>query len=290
MKTFVLAIVFSLLAGGASAQPPSPVPGSGGPGPFSPVPGFGAPRASQATPPPLELGALQRAAEAADPRLREMDLLQQQWVLRDRNVSVLRLPGVAFEGQAQYQSDVPSSPLVGAGGTPLFQAPKATYDSFLRVDQRLFDPTLSPQSALQRAQLAEEQARVQSTMFPVRQQVNDAFFAVAALDQRVGVLTAASAELEARLRETTARVREGTAVPADAAAIEASLLQRQQEEDDLRTSRRAALARLSIAVGRPIDPASTPVLPDLTDATRRAREQGRAGKSRPEFAQFARTR
>jgi outer membrane protein TolC len=246
--------------------------------------------AQQSPGPPLDLGALHRAAEGADPRLRQVDVLQQQWVLRDRNMSALWLPSVGLEGQAQYQTDVPESPLTGPSGTPLFQAPKKTYDSFVRIDQRLFDPTLSPQAALQRAQLAEEQARVHSTIYPVRQLVNDAFFAVAALEQRLGVLTVAGAELDARLRETTARVEAGTALPADAAAIEASLLQRQQEEDELRTNRRAALARLSIAVGRPIDPASVPRLPDLADLARRTREQGTAAKSRPEFAQFARTR
>jgi outer membrane protein TolC len=287
MKALLLTVLFVLVVANVSAQsPPSPVPGSGGPGPALPVPGSGA--RQQAT--PLELGALQRAAGSADPRLREVELLQQQWILRDRNVSVLRRPSFGIEGLGQYQSDVPVSPFLSPTGTPLFAAPKATFDSFVRVEQRLFDPTLTPQAALQRAQLAEDQARVESAVYPVRQQVNDAFFAVAALDQRIGVLTAATAELDARLRETTARVREGTAVPADAAAIEASLLQRQQEEDELRTSRGAALARLSIAVGRPIDSSSVPVLPDLADLARRVREQGTAAKSRPEFAQFARTR
>jgi outer membrane protein TolC len=240
--------------------------------------------------PPLQLGALHRAAEASDPRTREIELLQQQWNRRDQNVSVLWRPTLNVEMQAQYQTDVPTSPFSDPEGRPIFEAPKATYDTFLRIDQRLFDRTLSPQAAVQRAQLAEDQARVRSSLFALRQQVNDAFFAVAALDQRAGVLAAAVAELEARLRETSARVNAGTAIPADAAAIEASILQRQQEDDELRSSRGAALERLATLVGRPLDSASVPILPDLASVAQRAREQGVAAKARPEFAQFDRTR
>jgi hypothetical protein len=125
---------------------------------------------------PLNLGELHRAAEASDPRAREVRLLQQQWELRDRNIAVQRLPSFSVESQAQYQSDVPSSPITNAAGQPLFQAPKETYDSFLRVEQRLFDPTVRRQAALQRAQLAEDQSRVRTALYALRQQVNDAFF------------------------------------------------------------------------------------------------------------------
>jgi outer membrane protein TolC len=238
----------------------------------------------------LSLGELHRAAEASDPRARGIALLQQQWELRDRNIAVQRLPGFSVESQGQYQTDVPSSPITNAGGQPLFQAPKETYDAFLRIDQRLFDPTVSRQAALQRAQLAEDQSRVRTALYALRQQVSDAFFAVALLDQRAGVLAAAIADLTARAAEMDARVREGTAVRADFAAIEASRLQRRQEEDELRTNRRAALERLATLVGRTIDPAATPILPDLGVAVSRARAAGLLVTGRPEFAQFARVR
>ena len=239
---------------------------------------------------PLNLGELHRAAEASDPRAREIRLLEQQWELRDRNIAVQRLPAVGIESQAQYQTDAPSSPVTNASGSPLFQAPKKTYDTLLRVEQRLFDPTVSRQAAVQRAQLAEDQARVRTALYALRQQVSDAFFAVALLDQRAGVLAAAIADLSARASEMDARVREGTAVRADFAAIEASRIQRQQEEDELRTNRRAALERLATIVGRRIAPGATPVLPDLAPEVLRARSAGQLPKERPEFAQFTRAR
>jgi outer membrane protein TolC len=238
----------------------------------------------------LSLGELHRAAEAADPRAREIRLLEQQWKLRDRNIAVQRLPAFGIESQVQYQTDAPSSPVTNASGSPLFQAPKQTYDTLLRVEQRLFDPTVSRQAAVQRAQLAEDQARVRTALYALRQQVSDAFFAVALLDQQAGVLAAAIADLSARASEMEARVREGTALRADFAAIDASRLQRQQEEDELRTSRRAAVGRLATIVGRPIAPGATPVLPNLAPEVIRARTAGPLSTERPEFAQFTRAR
>jgi outer membrane protein TolC len=237
----------------------------------------------------LQLGDLYQAAVATDPRTAQLALLDTQTGLRLRNISALRLPTFTVEGQAQYQSDVPHVPLP-AGGRPLFQVPKDTYDGYVRIDQRLFDPSVSAQAALERAQLAEQQARVRSAVFSVRQQVNEAFFAAATLQERAGVLAASVADLEGRLRETEARVREGTAVGADAAFVEATLLQRRQDEDELRSARRAALARLSTIVGRPIAEDVAIGLPELSPAVATARQSPATVRSRPEFAQFTSTR
>src|SRR5205814_3620741 len=114
-------------------------------------------------------------------------------------------PSVAVEGQGQYQSDVAHLPSNAGGFAAFFSPPKDTYDGGIRIDQRLFDTTVGAQGAVERAQLAENQARVRTTLFTLRQQVNDAFFAAAALQARVSSLAAATADLNARLQATTTR-------------------------------------------------------------------------------------
>ena len=238
----------------------------------------------------FDLATLQQAAIDTDPRTQQVALLNTQTDLRLRNIAALRLPAVSVEGHGQYQSDVahlvPAPPVIGG----LFRPPKDTYDGSIRVDQRLFDPTVNAQGALERAQLAESQARVRTTLFTLRQQVNDAFFAAAALQARAGSLAATISDLMARLEETSARVREGTALPADAAAIEATLLQRQQDADDLQANRRAALDRLGTLTGQRLGETDTLVLPDLAALVARARQAPDTLRARPEFDQFARAR
>lgn len=238
----------------------------------------------------FELAALQQAAIDADPRAREFQLLASQSDLRTRNIAAERLPAVSVDGQAQYQSDVPRAPFSLPNGQALFSAPKATYDASVEVDQRLVDPGVGAQARLERAQLAEQQARVRTTLFGLRQQVNDAFFAAAALQERAGALNAAIADLEGRLRETAARVRDGAALPADAAAVEATLLQRRQDASQTAADRRAALARLARLADQPIADSDTLQLPDLAEQVVRARSAADPLRARPEYALFASTR
>ena len=256
------------------------------------VPGSAAAQtqASAAAPRSFDLGSLHQAAVESDPRMRQLQLLMEQSDLRRRNIAAGRLPAIVVEGQAQYQSDVPTAPLTLPSGQPLFSPPKATYDGGLRIDLRLFDATLDAQGALERAQLAEQQARVRTTLFGLRQQVNDAFFAAAAMQARAGALAAVVADLDARLQETNARVAQGTALPADAAAIEATLLQRQQEEDELRTSREIALSRLAVLTGQPVRTEDVLAMPNLGQAVTRVQQASAQARVRPEYEQFTRTR
>jgi outer membrane protein TolC len=239
---------------------------------------------------PLQLTVLQREARAADARTREIDLLGKQTELRDKNLDAEHWPSVSTLGQTQYQSDAPVSPFPGPNGQPAFQAPLFTYDLSLRVDQRLYDPSSRPRRDLARADLAESQARVRTSLFVLRQDVNDAFFAAALLQEQIGVLDATIVNFDARLREANIRVREGAAVPADAAAIEAALLQQHQQADALRANRRAALRRLEVLTGHAIDPDAPAQLPDLRTTVAQAREVLTRERARPEYAQFDRAR
>jgi len=235
-----------------------------------------------------QLADLQRAAEEADPRFSELRLQQVQADLRIANILAERRPSIAAEALAQYQSDVPTPPPFLPGGKPLFLPPKGTLDAFVRVDQHVFDPTLGTREAVERAQLAEGQARVHSALFGLRQEVNDAFFAAALLQERSRALLATIAELEARLNETNARVREGAALASDAAAVEATLLQRRQDHDELRVNRATALKRLSDLTGRAITDQDVLPMPDLRASVDVARNAATLPHARPEYDQFAR--
>jgi outer membrane protein TolC len=238
----------------------------------------------------LALGTLHEEAAAADPRVRQLKLEAERTELRLRNISVERLPIVTAEGLAQYQSDVPTPPPFLPGGQPLFIPPNQTYDATLRVEQPLYDPSISPRQAVERAQLAETQARIRTTLFTLRQEVNDAFFAAALLQERLDVVRTQIKALDVLLGDANARVRERTALPSESASIEARLLQRRQDEAELVADRRAATARLALLTRRSLAGDETLTLPDLGPEVARTRQELPALRARPEYEQFARTR
>jgi outer membrane protein TolC len=238
----------------------------------------------------FDLSTLQQEAINTDPRAQQAQLLMMQSALRQENISAQHKPTMTADASAQVQSDVPHLQLALPGFSSPFAPPKDTYDSGVRVDERIFDKAIGAQSALESAQLAENEARVNTTLFTLRQQVNDAFFGAAAIEARIGALDATIDDLNARLRETSARVQQGTALAADAAAIEATLLQRQQDRDELAANRRAALDRLATLTGQTVADGDRLTLPDVADAVMHARASAPQLRERPEYGLYSSTR
>jgi outer membrane protein TolC len=238
----------------------------------------------------IELDTAREQARAADPRLRQLELESAESALRLRNIDAERRPALSLEGQAQYQSDVVQFPFRLPDGSAPPTPPKDTYDAHLGIEQPLFDPTTRARAETERARLAEAQARIRTTLFALRQEVDEAFFAAALLQEQDAQVALAVTDLEARLREARLRVEQGTALSSEPESIEATLLQRRQDAIKLRAGRRAALARLAELTGHVLAPETRLLLPDAGARVAEARANLDAIRARPEFAQFARQR
>jgi outer membrane protein TolC len=239
---------------------------------------------------PISLAVLHDEALAADPRVAQLKLEAARTELTLQNIAVERRPSFRIDALGQYQSDVPTPPSPLPGGQPLWLPPHQTLDASLRVDQPILSPAIDSRLAVERAALAEAQARVRTAVFGRRQEVNEAFFAAALLQERIGALRETIAVLEQLLADAAIRVRERAALPSEAARIEASVLARRRDAAALAADRRAALARLSELTARTLGESSELRLPDLADAVRRARAERSSLRQRPEFDEFGRTR
>jgi outer membrane protein TolC len=233
------------------------------------------------------LPALQAAAVERDPRARQLALLSAQSELRLRNIAADRLPSLGLSGQGQYQSDVTKLPLQSPGVPTLAHD---TYDARLEAQQQLLDPTYGPRRAVERAQLAESQARVRAALYELRQSVNDAFFAAARLQAQRGDVEASITDLEAQLVVAERRVGFGTSLPSDPAALQAELLRRRQTLAEIDADRRAALTVLADLTGATIAPDAVLALPEPATAVATARAALGDLRARPEYEQFARRR
>jgi len=270
LRIIVLVLVFAFvsLAAGAGAQPAVPARSPGA----------------------LTLDALHEEALAADPRVAQLQLEAARTELRLRSIAVERRPSFRIDAMGQYQSDVPTPPSPLPGGQPLWAPPHQTLDGSLRIEQPLVSPSIAPRLAVERAALAESQARVRTVVFGRRQEVNEAFFAAALLQERTGALRATITVLDDLLEDAAVRVRERTALPSEAAGIEAVLLERRRDLAALAADRRAALARLSELTTRTLGEGTELQLPDLGEVVLRARGERATLRARPEFDQFGRIR
>jgi outer membrane protein TolC len=235
----------------------------------------------------FQLAELHDAAVNVDPRQRQLALQRQATMLRLRSIATDRLPSITGEGYGQYQSVVIALPFQ-VPNTIFPGIPHDTYDAHLIAQQRLYDPSLGPRTDVERANLAVAEARVRTNVYALRAEVDDAFFSAALAEARANEITTVISDLEAQLRVAQARVREGTALPSESATIQAELLRRRQDRDDLAATRTASLAVLSALTGREIRANDTLALPDLTEAVAAARSS--LPRARPEYEQFTRMR
>lgn len=236
---------------------------------------------TQAPSQPVSLASLQAAARAADPRVRQLELEARQTELRLQTIAADRLPSLRLESRAQHQSDAPS--------TPVLSFPRTTVDTFVGIEQPLFDPTRAPRASAARAALDETRARIDTALYGVRSEVNEAFFAALDAAARITALDARIPALEALHAVAAARVREGAALPGEARAIEAALLERRRDRASIEARRLAALARLQQAAA--LSEAVTALAaPSLDAAVADARTRLATVRERPEFRQFDRAR
>lgn len=238
----------------------------------------------------LRLGDLQTEAVQRDPRARQLDLLATQSSLREGDVTATRLPTIGVNAQGQYQSQVVTIPLQLPNGISLPVPSHDTYDAYLIAQQPLYDPSFNARRGVERAQLAASQAAVRSSLFTLRQNVNDAYFA-ALMEQVQGEeQRSAITDLEAHRDVALDRVKQGAALPSEAEMLEAELLRRKQAVDALEAGRAAALAVLANLTGRPVGQTDALAPPDLATAVAQARRSIDTLSARPEYEQFARNR
>jgi outer membrane protein TolC len=235
----------------------------------------------------LRLPELVDQALNIDPRQRLVRLQSDETDLNDQNLKSAYLPSISAKGYAQYQTDVVTAPFPPPPGQEGIVLRKDTYDMSLFVDQAVYDPSVAPRRAAERASLRLSQSAVATSLFNIREQVTDAFFAAAALEQGAAEIRNTITGLQGRLSEAAARVRAGTALPGDTAMIAATLVQRRQDELQLRADRSAALARLGALIGRPVSEDEALALPDLAREVAGVRSAMDTLKARPEFAQYA---
>ena len=238
----------------------------------------------------LTLGALQAAAVRHDPRSRQLDLLASQSALREKSLDAERLPELGLMAQGQYQSDVPRIPLTFPGGVTPPLPPHDSYDAHLEAREPLYDPSRGARRTVERATLAESQARVRSSLYQLRQEVSDAYFTALLLGAQRAELGTGITDLEAQLRLARDRAREGSALPSEPATLEAELLRRRQSLAELDANRGAALEVLGDLTGRTIADSDSLALPDLAHDIALARDSLSELRARPEYEQFTRSR
>ena len=239
----------------------------------------------------LTLDECQRLAAENYPAVSKYELIEQTTELSVQKLNMGYVPQLKFLAQVTYQSDVPTLPEFLTGmpeydayiqskiGTGKGSISQAQYDRgdygfadplqyrlALQLDQVIWDGgTIEAQKRVARAQGEVQKAAADVDMYALRDRVNNLFFGVLLLNEKIELLSDVEALLEANARKLDTLYAGGLVTTADKATLQAELYSVQQQRMQLEYSSRTCKKLLGMFVGRDVDEYDGLQKPDILD-------------------------
>lgn len=212
------------------------------------------------------LNECQQAAERNYPLIKRMDLIRQTTDLTMSNIQKGWLPQLSATAQSTYQSDVTAFPeqmqtLYKQMGISMEGLRKDQYRVGIDVQQLVFDGgVIKNQKEMARLQGVVESAQNEVSMYSIRQRVNEMYFALLLLDERILLNKDLQVLLEGNEKKLAFLYRKGTAAEVDYLNVKAERLNVVQQLTGLQSQRQAVARMLNVFCGMEV---KNPVKPDV---------------------------
>jgi outer membrane protein TolC len=188
------------------------------------------------------------------PRLKDAEYYSALAGLRTRNLQTAFLPSVVLKGQATYQSDV-TKVEIPVPGIEVPTISKDQYKVYLEFQQNIWDGGLTrSQTLLEEAVLQTNLSQLETELYQIRNQINEAWFSALAALKSKEVLEVQQETLREKIKALESGVRNGVIESSALDALEAEILHIGQTIVEVETGYRTALKVLSILTGKALEP------------------------------------
>ncbi len=218
------------------------------------------------------------------PEIRQYDLIAETEQYNISNAARAWIPQVVFSGQATYQSATPTYPeafnqMIAASGLDMSGVRKDQYKVAIDVSQNIWDGGQSKANrAIAEAEAAEQRSRVDASLYDLQSRIQNLYFGILLLDERVEQTETLIEVLDANLNRMRTYYENGVAMQSDVDAIEAELLTAHQTLSQVVASRASFRRMLEVFIGRPLTD-ETLTRPAMVEVVSRT-------SLRPELAMF----
>lgn len=228
-----------------------------------------------------------RLAREHYPEIQKYGLIDQTEEYNLSNAARAWIPQVSLSAQATYQSATPTYPeafqnILEAGGIDMAGIRHDQYKVAIDVSQNIWDGGQSKANRdIAKAEAAEERSRADVTLYDLQSRVDNLYFGILLLDERVSQTEALIAMLRSNLERMQSYYDNGVAMQADVDSIEAELLTAEQRLAQIESSRASYRRMLELFIGEPLSSAELerPAMSEVTTRT----------SARPELAMFEAT-
>lgn len=186
------------------------------------------------------------------PNLKQEEIWQEITSLKKENSKTGYLPQVSLNGQATYQSDVTKVDIAMPGIT-IPTVSKDQYKAYAEIRQTIWDGGLTAANLqLEDAVLKSNLSQVEVELYKLNDQVAQAFFTVLAMRKQQAVLDAQKKALQEQLQVVQSGIKNQVLEKSAALALQAEIINIEQNELQLNAAKNTALKMLSILTGHPI--------------------------------------
>jgi len=203
----------------------------------------------------LQLSDCWESAKNNYPSRHQLDYYSKITRLKVDNLNAAYYPELSLLGQAQYQSDVTKvelniqSPLFKIPQVPV--PPKDQYKVGISLNQIIWDGgVISAQKDIENIQGAVSLQNVEVELYSLKQRVNEAYFGILTLQQRMKSLEVSKSDLSEKLKTIRVRVGSGNVLQSNADILEAELLKLNQSTEELKSAKTTLLQTLGELLDR----------------------------------------
>lgn len=230
----------------------------------------------------LRLEQCYNEAVAAYPLSGQTRLYENITQLKLKSLNAKFLPELSLTGQAAYQSEVTAVPIQ----LPTVSVPKPDKDAYqltLNGNQLIFDfGSIAKQKAIEESQKMVDQKNVETELYKLRAQVNDAYFGLLLVQEQEKSLQLTEEDIRSKLAAIESRVKNGAILPSNADILNAELLRVRQNRAEAAANRKTLLTTLKTLLHRDVSDSVVLIVPDL-----RLQLTPVSAEKRPEYATFA---
>ena len=218
------------------------------------------------------------------PEIRQYNLIDETEQYSLSNAAKAWIPQVVLSGQATYQSATPTYPerfsdLMSVYGIEMTGLRNDQYKLAVDVSQNIWDGGLTKANkAIAKADAAEQRSRVDVSLYQLKMRVDQLYFGILLLDERVAQVKNAIDVLESNLGRMKSYQKNGVARQSDVDAVEAELLTTLQTLKQFEASRTSYRRMLEVFIGSKLSDA-TLKRPEMAEVESRV-------SARPELAMF----
>lgn len=210
---------------------------------------------------PFTIEDCYQLARAHYPLIKKQDLIIQNSKYMLQNSSKANLPQLNVSGQASYQSETVSFPIMGAG-ISLPSLDKDQYKILADVSQNLLDGgNIRNQKAAIQVNEAVQQQSLEVSLQIVKERINQIYFSILLLDEQLKQNAIRMNELNSSAAKVSALIKNGSSFRSNLDELKAELVKAEMTNIELKTQLQANLEMLSLLTGSNITSSSQLIIP-----------------------------